>query len=112
MSHVLVNVTFSLPEETVRRLRDAARRTGKARKGSISELVDAAVNEHLRDLESKIEHEEFRAVRGDQTVARAGSLRELTAALERRKIDPRGVLIVSSRPLEPSVRTGPRRHVD
>jgi len=109
---MLVNVTFSLPKETVKRLREVAKRIGGGRKGAISELVDAAVNEHLRDLESKVEHEEFRALRGDHTVARAGSLRELTAVLEKREIDPRRVLIVSSRPLEPSVRTGPRRHVD
>jgi hypothetical protein len=42
-------------------------------------------------------------------LARAGSLRELASVLERRKINPREVLIVSSSPLEPSVRTGLRR---
>jgi hypothetical protein len=109
---MLVNVTFSLPDETVKKLREAAGRTGESRKGAISALVDAAVNEHLRDLESKARREEFSALRGTQTVAKAGSLRELAAILESRKIDPRGVLIVSSYPLEPSVRTGPRRRVD
>jgi len=56
--------------------------------------------------------EEFRAVRGSKTLARAGSLRELASLLEKRKIDPRQVIIVSSRPLEPVVRTGLRRSLD
>jgi hypothetical protein len=104
---MLVNVTFSLPDETVKKLREAARRNGRS-KGAISELVDAAVKEHLRDIESRVKLEEFRAMRGDQTLAKADSLRELASLLERRKIDPREVLIVSSTPLEPTVRTGLR----
>jgi hypothetical protein len=108
---MLVNVTFSLPDETVKKLREAARRTGRS-KGAISELVDAAVKEHLRDVESRTKREEFRATRGNQILARAGSLRELASLLEKRKIDPREVLIVSSTPLEPTVRTGLRRSLD
>jgi hypothetical protein len=105
----LVNVTFSLPEATVKKLREAARRAGGRRKGAISEIVDSAVKQHLQEVDSRVKHEEFRAMRGDQVLARAGSLRELASVLERRKINPREVLIVSSSPLEPSVRTGPRR---
>jgi hypothetical protein len=104
----LVNVTFSLPEATVKKLREAARRGGR-RKGAISEIVDSAVRQHLQEVDSRVKHEEFRAMRGDQVLARAGSLRELASVLERRNINPREVLIVSSSPLEPSVRTGPRR---
>ena len=107
----MVNVTFSLPDETVRRLREAARRAGRS-KGAISELVDAALREHLLDVESRAKREEFRAMRGKEVLARAGSLRELASLLERRKIDPREVLIVSSTPLEPTVRTGLRRGAD
>jgi len=105
----LVNVTFSLPDETVKKLREAARRGGR-RKGAISEIVDAAVREHLREVDAKDKQEEFKALRGEQVVAKAGSLRELASVLEKRKINPREVLIVSSAPLEPSVRTGLRRH--
>ena len=108
----MVNVTFSLPDETVKKLREAARRAGGARKGAISELVNVAIREHLQDIESRIKHEEFRAMRGNEVVAEAVSLRELASALERRGIDPREVLILSSSPLEPSVRTGLRRRVD
>jgi metal-responsive CopG/Arc/MetJ family transcriptional regulator len=108
----LVNITFSLPEETVKKLREVAKRVGGARRGAISELVDVAIKEHLEEVESRIKQEEFRATRGNEVVARAGSLRELAATLERRKVDPREVLIVSSSPLEPSVRTGLRRQFD
>ena len=104
----MVNVTFSLPEATVKKLREAARRGGR-RKGAISEIVDAAVKQHLQEVDSRVRQEEFRALRGDQVLARAGSLRELASVLEGRKINPREVLIVSSSPLEPSVRTGLRR---
>src|SRR5579863_2247927 len=108
---MLVNVTFSLPDETVKKLREAARRTGRS-KGAISELVDAAVREHLRDIDSRTKREEFRAMRGNQALARAGSLRELASLIEKRKIDPREVLIVSSTPLEPTVKTGLGRSID
>jgi hypothetical protein len=108
----LVNATFSLPDETVRKLREAARRAGGSRKGAISELVDVAIKEHLQEVESRIKHEEFRAMRGNEVLAKAASLKELASALERRRVDPREVLILSSSPLEPSVRTGLRRRVD
>lgn len=107
-----MNVTFSLPEETVKRLREVARRTGESRKGAISEFVDAAIREHLREVESKLRHEEFWAVRGKDVLVAAGSLKELASALEKRAINPRDVTIMSSFPLEPSVKTGLRRHSD
>lgn len=108
----MVNVTFSLPEETVKKLRETVRRVRGSRKGTISELVDVAIKEHLREVESRIKHEEFRAMRGNDVLARAVSLKELASALERRRVDPREVLILSSTPLEPSVRTGLRRRID
>ena len=109
---MLVNVTFSLPEETVKRLREAARRTGGPKKGAISELVDAALKEHLQEVEARSVRQEFRASRGDLVVARAGSLRELASLLEKRGINPRDVLIESSIPLPASTKTGLRRHID
>jgi hypothetical protein len=108
---MLVNVTFSLPEETVKKLREVARRTG-GKKGAISELVGAALKEHLQEVESRNRHQEFRAMRGNRVLAKAGSLRELASLLEKRGISPREVLIVSSSPLPASVRTGLRRHID
>ena len=107
----MVNVTFSLPDETVRKLREVARQMGGQR-GAISDLVNAALKEHLQEVESRDQSQEFRALRGDRILARAGSLRELSSVLEKRGISPREVLIVSSSPLQASVKTGLRRQLD
>jgi Arc/MetJ-type ribon-helix-helix transcriptional regulator len=102
----MVNVTFSLPDETVEKLRRLAKARG--RRGGISELVNAAVTEHLRELESVGRREEFFALHGQREVARAGSLRELARLLEGGRIDPRDVEIRSVVPAKPVVRTGLR----
>jgi len=106
----MLNVTFSLPEETVKRVRRAAAMNGKRRKGAISELVDAAINEHLDSVESRGAGEEFRALKKDKVVARAPTLRELAGTLERLNLNPRDVVIESSAPLPTLVRTGLRGH--
>jgi hypothetical protein len=104
---MLVNVTFSLPEDTVKRLRKAAAVAGKGRKGAISELVDAAINEHLGEVESP-PAQQFLATRDGKVIVNAPTLRELADELKRRKLDPRDFVIESSVPLEPLVRTGLR----
>ena len=104
----MVNVTFSLPEDTVKRLRKVALRRGKGHRGAISELVNVAIQEHLAEVESRDVKEEFRAAREGRVLARASSLRELAAELRRLRLDPRDVKIESSTPLEPTVRTGIR----
>jgi predicted DNA-binding protein len=109
---MLVNITFSLRDETVERLRAAAKGPGGARKGAISEIVEAAIDEHLRDMESRGAREEFRALVGGKVVASAYSLRLLSAELARLKLDPREALIESSRPQTATRRTGLRGHSD
>lgn len=106
-----MNVTFSLTEETLRKLREAARDFGGSRRGAISNLVEVAIKEHLQEVQSRRKQEEFRAMRGSRVVARAGSLRELASALEKNKVDPRDVLIVSSSSLRGVIRTGLRRQL-
>jgi glutamyl-tRNA reductase len=108
---MLVNVTFSLPEETVDRLRKAAKEVAGGRKGAISSIVEAAIMEHLREIEARKSDESFRAVRGGKEVARAPTLRELGSKLRTLKVDPRDVLVLSSTALEPTVKTGLRRQV-
>ena len=105
----MVNVTFSLPEDTVKRLRKAALARGK-RKGAISELVDAAIQERLGAVEAATAGEKFQAMKDGKELASASSLRALAAELKRLKVDPREVEILSSTPLEPLVRTGLRGH--
>jgi len=104
---MLVNVTFSLPEDTVKRLRKAAAVVGKGRKGAISELVDAAINEHLSDI-GAAPHPQFRATKDGTVVVSAPTLRDLASELKKRKLDPRDFVIESSVPVEPLVRTGLR----
>jgi len=104
---MLVNVTFSLPADTVRRLRKAAAVVGRGRKGAISELVDAALNEHLSDIETT-PPQQFSATKDGKVIVSAPTLRELAHELKSRKLDPRDFIIESSAPLEPLVRTGLR----
>lgn len=109
---MLVNVTFSLPEDTVKRLKKAALARAKGRKGAISEFVDAAIKDHLDAVESRAGREEFHATVDGKLLAKAPSLRELTSELKRLKLDPRDVVIESSTPLQPLVRTGLRGHTN
>jgi Arc/MetJ-type ribon-helix-helix transcriptional regulator len=102
----MVNVTFSLPEETVERLRRIAKSRGK--RGSISELVNASLTEHLSELEADTDEHWFFALRGSREVARAASLKELAAKLEAGGTDPRSVEIRSSIPTKPVARMGLR----
>jgi len=104
---MLTNVTFSLPEKTVKRLRRYARDSGK-KKGVISELVDAAIRKYLEELAAPIGRQTFTAFRGEKAVAQAKSLDELATALKSRGVDPRSVKILSSEPLEPVGRIGLR----
>jgi Arc/MetJ-type ribon-helix-helix transcriptional regulator len=97
---MLTNITFSLPEKTVKRLRKRVKESG-GKKGSISEVVDEALSTYLDALEESARGETFMAVRGEEVVAQARSLKELAAALLEKKVDWRAVLITSSRPLEP-----------
>lgn len=103
---MLVNVTFSLPGETVDRLRRLAKEKGK--RGSISEIVNAALSKHLAELEATSSREEFLALRGSKEVARAGSLKELARQLDSLRISPREVEIRSTIPIKPLARTGLR----
>ena len=105
---MLVNITFSLPEDTVKRLRKTALAQSKGKKGAISGLVDAAIREHLSSVEAAGSGEEFRAERDGKVLAAAGSLRELAAELKRLRVDPRDVVVLGSARHEPLVRTGLR----
>jgi hypothetical protein len=104
---MMTNITFSLPERTVKRLRKKASESG-GRKGSISGIVDEALSTYLDALEESARVETFTATRGEEVVAQAGSLKELAAALREKKVDWRSVLITSSLPLEPSGHLGIR----
>ncbi|MDG7007265.1 MAG: hypothetical protein JRN06_03340 [Nitrososphaerota archaeon] len=96
----MTNVTFSLPEGTIRRLRKRADESG-GKKGAISEMVDEALTYYLDNAEASSRGETFTATKGGVVVAQAGSLRELAALLKANQVDFRSVVILSGSPLEP-----------
>jgi len=104
---MLTNVTFSLPEGTVKRLRKRAKDSGR-KKGAISEMVDEAIARYLDTVETPPPNLVFTALRGRTPVARAESLERLAALLKSKGTDPRSVRIISSEPLEPVGRFGLR----
>ena len=103
----MTNVTFSLPERTVKRLRRHAADLG-GRKGTISGAVDEAISRYLDSMEPRAGQPTFTAFRGETCVATAKTLEKLAAALKAEGVDPRSVRIVSSEPLEPVGRVGLR----
>ena len=102
----VVNLTISLSEETVRRLRRTVRDRYGSRRGAISGLMEEALVDALDRLETPSEAERFRAVRGSEVLAEARDLDELADKLRRMKIDARSVRILSSRYLSPVARAG------
>ena len=103
---VMTNVTFALPDRTVRRLRKRVDRLG-GRKGLISEIVDDALTAYLDSAEEP-KGVAYTATRDGETVAAAGSLKELAGALKDKGVDPRTVTVLSSEPVEPVVHLGMR----
>jgi len=104
---MMTNITFSLPEKTVKRLRRRAAEGG-GRKGTISEMVDAALTTYLDAADSSAMGEVFTAKKGDEIVAQAKSLKALSDELGAKGIDWRRVIILSNRPLEPAGHLGLR----
>lgn len=102
---MMTNVTFSLPERTIRRLRKRAEESG-GRKGAISQVVDEALTNYLDAMDSRRRKETFVAKRGDEVVAEADSLERLAEILRAKKIDWRKLLITTSAPPEPVVHLG------
>lgn len=104
----MTNITISLPEETVRLLRRTARERSGGRRGAISGLVKEALEAHIAALGTHRAALAFRAYDGPNLVAESESLDEIARTLEGRGVDPRGVRIVSSRPLRQVARAGLR----
>ncbi|MDW8360451.1 MAG: hypothetical protein RMK31_07730 [Candidatus Caldarchaeum sp.] len=104
----MVNVTFSLSEETVRRVKRFVRERLGSRRGAISGLVEEAVNEYLDRVESQASEQLFRAYLDGRVVAESDSLELLARRLREEGVDPRSVMIISSSVLRPVVRAGLR----
>lgn len=94
---MMTNVTFSLPDKTVRRLRKRVADSG-GRKGAISQIVDDALTSYLDAFDRHRVKENFVAKKGDEVVAEADSLEGLAELLRSKGIDWRRVLITSNPP--------------
>ena len=104
----MVNVTISLSEEVVGRLRKTVRDHYGNKKGAISGLIEESLREKLDDIDSPRPAQTFKALINERTVTEADDLDSLAAKLKQLNVDPRSVRIVSSKKLSPVVRLGPR----
>ncbi len=102
----VVNLTISLSEETVKKLRRTIRERYGSRRGALSGVVEEAVLEALGRFETPSSKEVFRAVKNDKVLAEADSLDELASKLKRLNVDARSVRIVSSSYLSAVARAG------
>jgi len=105
---IVVNLTISLSEETVRRLRRTVHDRYGDKKGAISGLIEESLREKLASFDSPRLSQTFKAIKNDSTIAEAEDLDSLAKKLEQLKVDPRSIRIISSRKLAPIVRMGPR----
>jgi Arc/MetJ-type ribon-helix-helix transcriptional regulator len=104
----MVNVTVSLPEDVVRRLRRTVKDRYGGRKGALSGLVREALEERIGSLETSTPASRFKALDGGREVAEGASLDELASKLREGGVDPRTVRIVSTTPVRQTVRAGLR----
>ncbi len=92
----------------MRRLRKVVREVYGSRKGTLSSLVEGAIKEVLDRQGASGRAHGFRAFRAGEVVAVADNLGELAEKLRRAGIEPRGIRIEPTSPVNPVVRTGPR----
>jgi len=110
-SHIsppVVNVTISLPEETVKKLRNAVRELYGGRRGALSGLVAEAIEDRIDALKAARPSPRFVALKDGLNVAEGRSLDELASKLRALNVDPRAVRIVSSQPPGQVARAGLR----
>ncbi len=102
----MVNLTISLSEETVKKLRRTIRNRYGSRRGALSGLVEEAVLEALGRFETTAPRETFRAVKEDKVLAEADDLDHLASKLRNLNVDVRSVRILSSSYLPAVARAG------
>ena len=104
----MVNVTVSLPEDVVRKLRRTVKERHGGRKGAISGLVREALEERIGSLEAATPTSRFKATKDGREIAEGASLDELASKLKARGVNPREVRILSASPVRQVVRAGLR----
>src|SRR5271169_5846604 len=104
----MVNLTISISEETVRRLRIAVHVRYNDKKGAISGLIEESLLEKLDAFDAPRPSQTFIAKIGDRIIAEGENLDDLGKQLRKIDVDPRSIRITSSKKLAPIVRTGLR----
>ncbi|MHB8567734.1 MAG: ribbon-helix-helix domain-containing protein [Nitrososphaerales archaeon] len=105
----MVNLTISLSNETVQKLRKTVHERYGDKKGALSGLIEDSLREKLDEIDMASSPQSFKAMKGDRVIAEGESLDELATRLEKMNVNPRSVRIISSKKLALTVRTGLRR---
>lgn len=104
-------ITISIDDELERQVRNRISAIGGFSKGALSRVFEEALRIWLsrRPIDHMVEPpRRFRAVRGKRVLAEASTLKELANELTKLRIDPRGVLILSSTQVKGARRLGMR----
>lgn len=105
MDVAMVNITISLPEQTVRRLRRTVREPYGGRKGALSGFIKEAIDGPFESLQAEPPRT-YRATDKERMIAEGSSLEELASKLKELGIDPRSVRIISSTKIGSLARAG------
>ncbi len=103
-------ITVSLDDDIEKKLRDFVKRMHGSRKGGISKVIERALENYFALIDKPINSGKisFKALKDDTIVAEANTLDELASVLRKKGIEPRGLRIVSSKPIRPVVHGGYR----
>ncbi|MDH2900816.1 MAG: hypothetical protein PXY39_07565 [archaeon] len=107
----MVNLTISLSDETIHKLRKTVRERYGNRRGALSGLIEESLRQKLDVFEPSGPSQTFKALKNNHVLAEAENLHTLAKKLKELDVNPRSVRIVSSRKLAPIARTGARGRV-
>ncbi|MEM2275854.1 MAG: hypothetical protein QXN75_04510 [Thermoproteota archaeon] len=103
-------ITISLSDEIEKKLRDIAKHLYGSSRGGMSKVIENALTSYFAILNKATEGDKtvFKAFKGNNVVAEANTLGELAAILKSKGIEPRGIRIISTKPVKPVIRGGYR----
>jgi len=103
-------ITISLDDDVEKKLRDLVRRMHGSRKGGLSKVIESALENYFASVDRPIKSGEvsFKALKEGAVVAEANTLDDLASILRKKRIEPRGLRIISSKPIRPVVHGGYR----
>ena len=103
-------LTISLDDEVEKKLREIATRLYGSRKGALSNVIESALKNYFTLLEraGSSGGASFKALKGDTVVAEADTLDVLAEILKKKGVEPRGLRVVSSKPISSPAHAGYR----